>query len=120
MAAFVGNAWDLKDGRETPWIDVARQLAGDTGVGELGAAAKTTPPGTEALTRVFQAANAPVLILFDEVLNFLNRHRNMADQFHAFIQNLTVAATATTRGAAIVSVRALPEPMQTGASSAGR
>jgi len=47
----------------------------------LGAAAKTTPPGTEALARVFQAANGPVLLLFDEVLNFLNRHRGMADQF---------------------------------------
>ena len=29
VAVFVGNAWDPKPGRETPWIDVARQLAGD-------------------------------------------------------------------------------------------
>ena len=28
VAVFVGNAWDPKPGRETPWIDVARQLAG--------------------------------------------------------------------------------------------
>ena len=104
VAAFVGNAWDPKEGRETPWIDIARQLAGDKGVKELGAAAKTTPPGTEALGRVFQAADGPVLILFDEVLNFLNRHRGMADQFHAFIQNLTVATTGTTRGAAMISL----------------
>jgi len=70
----------------------------------LGAAAKTTPPGTEALARVFQAAGGPVLLLFDEVLNFLNRHRGMADQFHAFIQNLTVATTGTTQGAAVISL----------------
>ncbi len=104
VAAFVGNAWDPKEGRETPWIDIARQLAGEKGVAELGPSAKTTPPGTEALNRVFQAANAPVLLLFDEVLNFLNRHRGMADQFHAFIQNLTVATTGTTRGAAVISL----------------
>src|ERR1700758_1823704 len=42
VAVFVGNAWDPQDGRETPWIDVARQLAGDKGVEALGAAAKTT------------------------------------------------------------------------------
>ena len=104
VAAFVGNAWDPQEGRETPWIDVARQLAGDKGVKELGAAARTTPPGTEALIRVFKAAGKPVLILFDEVLNYLNRHRDMADKFHAFIQNLTVATTGTTQGAAMISL----------------
>ncbi len=104
VAAFVGNAWDPQKGRETPWTDIAWQLAGEKGVKELGPAAKTTPPGTEALARVFKAANAPVLLLFDEVLNFLNRHRGMADQFHAFIQNLTVAATGTTHGVAVISL----------------
>jgi hypothetical protein len=104
VAAFVGNAWDPQDGKETPWIDIARQLAGDKGVEELGKSAKDTPPGTEAIGRIFKAANAPVLLLFDEVLNFLNRHRGMADQFHAFIQNLTVATTGTTHGAAVISL----------------
>jgi hypothetical protein len=104
VAVFVGNAWDPQDGRETPWIDIARQLAGDKGVAALGTSAKTIPPGTEALGNVFAAADAPVLILFDEVLNFLNRHRDMADSFHAFVQNLTVAMTGTTHGAAIISL----------------
>jgi len=104
VAVFVGNAWDPQEGRETPWIDVARQLAGDNGVHELGAAAKTTPPGTESLARVFKAAGGPVLLLFDEVLNFFNRHRSMAEQFYAFIQNLTVATTGTSHGAAIISL----------------
>ncbi len=104
VGVFVGNAWDPHDGRETPWIDIARQLAGDKGVEVLGGAAKTVPPGTETIARVFQAAEAPVLLLFDEVLNFLNRHRDMADSFHAFIQNLTVAMTGTTNGAAVISL----------------
>jgi len=104
VAVFVGNAWDRKEGHETPWIDIAWQLAGEKGVKELGTAAKTTPPGTDALNRVFQAAASPVLLLFDEVLNFLNRYRGMADQFHSFIQNLTVATTGTTCGAAVISL----------------
>ncbi len=104
VAVFVGNAWDPQEGRETPWIDIARQLAGDKGVEELGPAAKTVPPGTETIARVFRAANAPVLLLFDEVLNFLNRHRSMAEAFHSFIQNLTVATTGTTHSAAVISL----------------
>ena len=104
VAVFVGNAWDPQPGRETPWIDIARQLAGDKGVEALGPTARTTPPGTDAIARVFQAAGAPVLLLFDEVLNYLNRHRGRADSFHAFIQNLTVAMTGTTHGAAVISL----------------
>lgn len=104
VAAFVGNAWDPREGLETPWIDLAYQLAGEAGVGELGPAARTTPPGTEALGRVFKAAGGPVLILFDEVLNFLNRYREMADPFHSFVQNLTVAATGIANCVAVISL----------------
>ena len=104
VAVFVGNAWDPHEGREAPWIDVARQLAGERGVELLGTEAATTPPGTEALGKVFEAANTPVLVLFDEVLNFINRYRHMADPFHAFIQNLTVAMTGTRHGAAVISL----------------
>jgi hypothetical protein len=104
VAVFVGSAWDPQEGRETPWIDIARQLAREPGVQALGATAQTSPPGTDALARVFQSAGGPVLLLFDEVLNFLNRHRGMAEPFHAFIQNLTVATTGTTHGAAVISL----------------
>ncbi len=104
VAVFVGNAWDPQPGRETPWIDLARQLAGDAGVAALGTAAQTAPPGTESLARLFEASGGSVLILFDEVLNFLNRHRGMADSFYAFIQNLTVAMTGQARGAAVISL----------------
>ncbi len=104
VGVFVGNAWDPGPGRETPWIDLARQLAGDQGVAALGTAALTTPPGTETLAKVFAAAGAPVLLLFDEVLNFINRHQGMADSFHAFIQNLSVAVTGTTQASAVISL----------------
>ena len=111
VGVFVGNAWDPAVGRETPWIELARQLAGDEGVAALGSAAQTTPPGTEALARVFAAANAPVLLLFDEVLNFVNRHRGMADSFYAFLQNLTVAITGTTHATAVISLPRSPVEM---------
>lgn len=104
VGVFVGNAWDPQPGRETPWIDIARQLAGDKGVEALGETARSVPPGTDAISRVFQAAGAPVLLLLDEVLNFLNRHRGSADSFYAFIQNLTVAMTGTTYGACVISL----------------
>src|SRR5437867_924151 len=99
VAVFVGNAWDPQAGRETPWIDVARQLAGDAGVAALGPAAKTTPPGTETIGRVIEAADGSALILFDEVLNFLNRHRGLGEGFYAFIQNLSVAVTGIPKAA---------------------
>ncbi len=104
VGVFVGNAWDPVEGRETPWLDLAWQIGGKAGAEALGPAAKTTPPGTEALGRLFKAAGKPVLILCDEVLNFTNRHRAMAEPFHAFIQNLTVAMTGTPRGAAVISL----------------
>ncbi|HLG15863.1 MAG TPA: DUF499 domain-containing protein [Blastocatellia bacterium] len=104
VAVFVGNAWDPRDGSETPWIDVARQLAGATGVAALGATAKTSPPGTDAICRVFEAAGGTVLILFDEVLNFMNRHRDMADSFYAFFDNINRATTGMPRCAAVISL----------------
>jgi len=104
VAVFVGNAWDPSDTRETPWIDIARQLGGDGGVAALGSASKTTPPGTEAIGRVIEKAGGSVLILFDEVLNFLNRHRGMAESFYAFVQNLTVAMTGARGSACVISL----------------
>ena len=111
VGVFVGNAWDPSEGRETPWIDLARQLGGSEGVMALGSEARTTPPGTEALSRVFAAANAPVLLLFDEVLNFVNRHRSMAESFYAYLQNLTVALTGTTHAVAVISLPKSPIEM---------
>jgi predicted AAA+ superfamily ATPase len=78
VAVFVGKTWDPHDGLDTPWQDLAHQLAGAEGVRLLGSSAKTTPPGTDARARLFEAAGGRVLVLCDEVLNFMNRHRAMA------------------------------------------
>jgi len=103
-AVFVGNAWDPQEGSETPWIDIARQLAGDEGVALLGPSALAAPPGTQTLGRLFEAAGGSVLILFDEVLNLLSRHRGLAEPFRDFLHNLTVATTGAPRSAAVISL----------------
>ncbi|HLB98887.1 MAG TPA: DUF499 domain-containing protein, partial [Acetobacteraceae bacterium] len=46
----------------------------------------------------------PVLVLMDEVLNFINRHRSMADPFYAFLDNLVRAATGTRHVAVVLSL----------------
>lgn len=101
VAVFVGNAWDPSPGRETPWLDMARQLAGSEGVEILGDKARASAPGTDNLRRVFDRVGGPVLLLFDEVLNFVARHRDMADGFYSYLNNVVVAMTAA-RGCACV------------------
>jgi hypothetical protein len=104
VAVFVGNAWDPAPGAETPWVDIARQLARDDGVAALGPEGKTKVPGTDNIRRVIEAAGGRVLILFDEVLNFLSRHHDRAESFRDFLANLVRALTGTTGSAAMVSL----------------
>jgi hypothetical protein len=104
VAVFVGNAWDPQPGRETPWIDIARQLAGDEGVNALGPAAKESPPGTATINRLVGMVKGPVLLLFDELLNLLSRHRNLAESMHAFLHNIVRGFVGTNYRAAVFSL----------------
>ena len=74
VGVFVGNAWDPKPDFPTPWLDLASQIGGPAARAKLGESADTNPPGTTALAALFAAAKVPVLILMDEVLNFMSRH----------------------------------------------
>ena len=104
VAVFVGNAWDPQPGRETPWIDIAWQVAGEAGIKALGAKAKDAPPGTDAINKVIELAGKPVLLLFDEVLNALTRHKEMAEPFHAFLHNVMRGFVGTNHRAAVISL----------------
>lgn len=104
VAVLVGNAWDPAEGRETPWIDVARQLGGEEGVRLLGPRAKESPPGTDTLEALYRLAGGHVLILFDETLNLIVRHKRLADDFLAFSDNLARSLVGTTGCAAVFSL----------------
>jgi hypothetical protein len=104
VAVFVGNAWDPAEGRETPWVDLAHQLAGAEGVKALGPEARSKPPGTDNIRKLFQVAGGSVLILCDEVLNFLSRHRDQAEAFRDFLGNLVRSLTGVTGSAAVLSL----------------
>jgi len=111
VAVFVGNAWDSEEGRETPWIDIAYQLAGDAGRRLLGDEARVRSPGTSTLQKLFAIVNEPILILFDETLNYVARYRDHEDQFHSFVQNLTSALTSTKQAVGLLSLPASPTEM---------
>jgi hypothetical protein len=104
VAVFVGNAWDPQPGRETPWIDIARQIAGDAGVAILGSAAKDAPPGTDTINRLISKVDGPVLLLFDELLNLFNRHRALAEPMHAFLHNIVRGFVGSNHRAAVFSL----------------
>ena len=111
VAVFVGNSWDRSAGSETPWIDMAVQLAGDAGRKLVGEDFKQRAPGTEILEKLFALVDAPILLLFDETLNFIGRYANLATQFHSFLQNLTTALTARPNAVGVFSLPASPTEM---------
>lgn len=109
VAIFVGNAWDARPGCENPWLDIADQLAGEKGR-DLFARSKNAP-GTKALGELLRMVGEPVLILFDETLNYIGRHPEQANQFHSFLQNLTVALTSADHAVGLFSLPASPTEM---------
>lgn len=109
VAVFVGNSWDPHPGCENPWMDIADQLAGQKGR-DLFAHSKNAP-GTKALGELLKMAGEPVLILFDETLNYIGRHPDQANQFHSFLQNLTVALTSADKAVGLFSLPASPTEM---------
>jgi len=108
VAVFVGSEFDYITGkgskgepiRKTPWGDIAWQLRGREGfkiVQEHDA--KKSPPGKDVIRKILPK-NKPVLILMDEVLNFMTRARaervgrsTFAAQFYEFLQALSEEAS---------------------------
>src|SRR2546427_106670 len=76
VAIFVGNSWDAKPGLETPWLDIADQLAGEKG----RALFSKNAPGTKTIGDLLRLVGQPVLFLFDEVLNYIGRHPEQVNQ----------------------------------------
>jgi hypothetical protein len=102
-AVFVGTEFDPIAGRggsdgtprrHTPWGEIAYQIGEERAFGvvakhdEQGIA-----PGGDVI-RDFLPRDRPVLILMDELMNFVNRSRKsgMAGQLYSFLQNLSEEA----------------------------
>ena len=83
---------------------MAHQLAGDEGVAALGPSAQEAPPGTDTINRVIALVEGPVLLLFDELLNVFNRHRELAEPMHAFLHNIVRGFIGTAHRAAVFSL----------------
>jgi len=76
LGVFVGNAWIRRPAPRrhgSTWPPAGRRRRG----GAAGASGRHGAAWHRDPAAPLCGANAPVLLLFDEVLNFVNRHRNM-------------------------------------------
>ncbi|RIK37466.1 MAG: AAA family ATPase [Chloroflexi bacterium] len=113
IAVFVGQRFDPRGGddgaplRRTPWGEIAWRLGGKEGH-ELMAEfdQQGNAPGGDTLARLFDLVNQPVLILMDEVINYISRYRSsgLGTQFYNFLQNLTEEARARERVVVAISL----------------
>lgn len=100
VAVFVGTEFDPISGRggsdgtplrKTPWGELAYQLGGDEALAVLTEHEKQgIAPGGDVI-RKFLPPDKPVLILMDELMNFVSRSRKsgMAAQLYSFLHSLS-------------------------------
>lgn len=100
VAIFVGTEFSSVTGRggedepirKTPWGELAFQIGGTKGFDQFAELDKSyIPPGGDDLNKLFDKKQ-PYLLLFDELLNYVSKHRNYHDlssQFYNFLQSLT-------------------------------
>ncbi|MFN8942390.1 MAG: ATP-binding protein, partial [Acidobacteriota bacterium] len=103
VAAFVGTEFDPIAGRggsdgtplrKTPWGEIAFQIGGEKALAVLAEHEKqSVAPGGDVI-RAFLPKEQPVLILMDELMNFVSRSRKsgMAAQLYSFLHNLSEEA----------------------------
>jgi hypothetical protein len=117
VAAFVGTEFDPIAGRggadgtpirKTPWGEIAFQLGGASALAVLAEHEKQmVAPGGDVI-RAFLPKDRPVLILMDELMNFVSRSRKsgMASQLYSFLHNLSEEARGRDNMVLAVSVPA--------------
>ena len=118
VAVFIGNRFDLVQGagsegeprRKTPWGDIAWQLGGSALYSMVQKHDEEgVVPGGEIIQRWFD--KEPVLILMDEVLNFIRRARDaggnyarLGSQMYSFLEILSREAAGTSRAVLVVAL----------------
>lgn len=130
VAVFVGTAWSAVSGRSgngeptrlTPWGEIAWQLAQQAGNPTLFDAVAAEDqarvrPGKDTIRR-FLPQDRPVLILMDEVMNFMTAARGvtvgrstLASQFYEFVHSLTEEADSGDRLVVVLSLPKSEEEM---------
>ncbi len=115
VAVFVGTEFDVIDGRgepgeprrRTPWGEVAWQLGGEK---SFDVVAKHDADGISPAGDVIRKMlpKGPVLILMDELLNYVSRARKigLGDQFYNFLHNLSEEIRARDNAVLCVSIPA--------------
>jgi len=117
VAVFVGTEFDSISGRggndgtplrKTPWGEIAFQLGGVTAF-EIVKEHDTQliAPSSEIIRKIFPK-DKPVLILMDELMNYVNRFRRigLSAQLYSFLQNLSEEARANDNVVLAVSIPA--------------
>lgn len=100
-AVFVGQKFDPRGGddgtplRKTPWGEIAWQLAAEEGFRVVEAKDRSgEAPGGDTIAKLFKLVDQPILILMDELMNYISRYRKsgLGGQLYNFIQNLSEEA----------------------------
>jgi hypothetical protein len=103
VAVFVGTEFDPIAGRggsdgtpnrRTPWGEIAYQIGGESALAILAEHERQgVAPGGDVIRDILPK-DRPVLILMDELMNFVSRSRKtgMGSQLYAFLHNLTEEA----------------------------
>lgn len=116
-AVFVGTEFDSLTGRggtdgtplrKTPWGEIAWQLRGADGLQLLAEHERTlTAPGGDVVAKMLPA-DRPVLILLDELMNYVSRSRKsgLASQLYTFLHNLSEVSRSRSNVVLAVSVPA--------------
>ena len=113
IAVFVGMRFDPHGGddgtprRETPWDEIAWQLAKAPGVALMQDPARGSgAPGGDTIGRLFKLVDQPILILMDEVMSYISRYRasGLGGQMYNFIHTLTEEARSHNNVVVAVSI----------------
>jgi len=119
-AVFVGHRFDPRGGddgtplRHTPWGEIAWQLAGAEGYAIMAATdEERRAPGGDTIQRLFSLVDQSILILMDEVINYISRNRQsgLGAQLYNFVQNLSEEARSHRNVVVAVSIPKSEEEM---------
>jgi hypothetical protein len=111
IAVFVGTEFDSttgRDGRKTPWGEIAYQLGGDEAYAAVAEHDRQFIEPKGDVIRQLLPKDKPCLILMDEILNYASTYRQIGygDRLYNFIQALSETARGQKNVVLVVSIPA--------------